>query len=264
MKKIRVDELVVRQELAENVDKARRMIMAGEIRTGDRLWDKAGEKIPVDTKLEVKSKTCKWVSKGGLKLEEALKTFSFNPEKMRCLDIGASTGGFTHVLLENNAAEIVALDVGYGQLDARIKSDARIVVKDRTNFRTIEKDELGESFDLVVADVSFISLRMILPKAAEVLRDTGSVIALIKPQFEASRDMVPAGGVIKDSQTHIRVIGDLVDDISQESCLSLVELAPVPLVSRKKNIEFVSLWRKNQINLSPREIESIVLKAHRR
>lgn len=264
MKKIRLDELVVRQELAENVDKARRMIMAGEIRTGDRLWDKSGEKIPADTKLEVKSKTCKWVSKGGLKLEEALRVFSFNPEHMRCLDIGASTGGFSHVLLENKAAEVVALDVGYGQLDARIKDDPRIIIKDRTNFRTIDKSEFGECFDLVVADVSFISLQIILPKTDEILKDNGAAIVLIKPQFEAPRELVPDGGVIKDQKTHINVISGLADAVSEQCSLSLVDLAPVPLVSRKKNIEFVSLWRKEQIGLTLSEIESVVLAAHRR
>jgi 23S rRNA (cytidine1920-2'-O)/16S rRNA (cytidine1409-2'-O)-methyltransferase len=264
MKKIRVDELVVRQKLAENVDKARRMIMAGEIRTGDRLWDKAGQKIPADTRLEVKGKTCKWVSKGGLKLEEALRTFCFDPKNMRCLDIGASTGGFTHVLLENDVAEVVALDVGYGQLDARIKDDPRIVIKDRTNFRTVDKRELGDSFDLVVADVSFISLRMILPKAAEVLKESGAAIVLIKPQFEAPRELVPDGGVIKDQKTHISVIARLADDIAQQCSLGIIELAPVPLVSRKKNIEFVSLWRKNHDGLSLKEIESVVLAAHQR
>ena len=150
MKKQRLDELVVEQGLATNIEEARRFIMAGEIRTGDRVWDKAGEKISIDTELELKSRHCKWVSKGGLKLEKAIKDFSLNPSGARCLDIGASTGGFTDVLLQNGAKEVVALDVGQGLLDPKIANDPRVIIKDKTNFKLLQPGDLGEPFDVVV------------------------------------------------------------------------------------------------------------------
>ncbi|GAB4283867.1 MAG: TlyA family rRNA (cytidine-2'-O)-methyltransferase [Candidatus Rifleibacteriota bacterium] len=264
MKKVRLDELVVEQGLAENVDKARRLIMAGEIRSGDRVWDKAGEKISPETCLELKGHPCRWVSRGGLKLERALETFGINPSGLRCLDIGASTGGFTHVLLESNAAAVVALDVGYGLLDSRIAGDPRLTVRDRTNFRLVENADLGDPFDLIVTDVSFISLRLILPKASQILKPDGEIIALIKPQFEAPRGLVPQGGVITDPKTHLLVVVELADYISENSPLKLLELEPVPLVSRKKNIEFVSLWKTAGKSLSKTEIEQKIETAHRR
>ncbi|NLF97309.1 MAG: TlyA family RNA methyltransferase, partial [Candidatus Riflebacteria bacterium] len=190
-KKCRVDELVVAQGLAPDLETARRLIMAGEIRSGDRVWEKAGERLPADSILDHKPRHCRWVSRGGLKLERAVAAFSMSVAGFRCLDIGASTGGFTDVLLQNGAAEVVALDVGYGLLDAKIQNDPRVIVKDRTNFRLIADDELGVPFDLAVTDVSFISLRHILPKAATMIKEEGAIVALIKPQFEADREDVP-------------------------------------------------------------------------
>jgi 23S rRNA (cytidine1920-2'-O)/16S rRNA (cytidine1409-2'-O)-methyltransferase len=264
MKKKRLDELVVEQGLAESIDKARRLIMAGEIRSGDRVWEKSGEKIPITTELNLKGQVCKWVSRGGLKLEHALLSFSIDPADRRCLDIGSSTGGFTHVLLESGAREIVAVDVGYGLLAQRVRNDSRVTVKERTNFRRLEPGDLGENFDLIVTDVSFISLRLILPKAEQMLKDTGAIIALIKPQFEAPHGMVPEGGIITDKEAHIQIINDLGDYFTEETSLGLVEMAPVPLVSRRKNIEFVSLWRKKAPSLSRSSIKDIILKAHER
>lgn len=261
---MRLDELVVEQGLAESVDKARRLIMAGEIRSGDRVWEKAGEKVPVETNLELKGQPCKWVSRGGLKLERALESFSFNPRGMRCLDIGASTGGFTHVLIEYGAKEVVALDVGYGILDSRIRNDSRVIVKDRTNFRLVEPDSLGQPFDLIVTDVSFISLRMIFPKAKELLETNGSIIALIKPQFEAPRGLVPAGGVITDAETHFLVVKELADFAAEMAGLQLKKLEPVPLISRKKNIEFVSLWDTDKDRISDQKIRETITLAHSR
>lgn len=264
MKKIRLDELVVEQGLADTVDIAQRLIMAGEVRTGDRVWEKAGEKVPRETYLELKSQHCKWVSRGGLKLERAFESFNFSPAGMRCLDIGASTGGFTHVLLENNALSVIALDVGNGLLDPRIKNDERVTVKDKTNFRLMEANALGEPFDLVVTDVSFISLRMILPKAAEMLNEQGSIIALIKPQFEAPRGMVPTGGVITDPEAHLYVVRELLRFMSENTKLRLIKLEPVPLISKKKNIEFVSLWQVNEESLGNEAIRQIIEQAHSR
>jgi 23S rRNA (cytidine1920-2'-O)/16S rRNA (cytidine1409-2'-O)-methyltransferase len=264
MKKKRLDEMVVEQGLAEDVIKARSLIMAGEIRTGDRVWEKAGEKISIETDLHLKNQVCKWVSRGGLKLERGLDAFSVSPEGLRCLDIGASTGGFTHVLLENKASEVVAVDVGYGLLASRLRKDPRVVVKERTNFRNLTRGDLGDDFALIVTDVSFISLDIILPVAAEMLETDGKIIALIKPQFEAAKGMVPAGGVIKDPDTHKQVISQLAKSLLQKADLNLTKIEPVPLVSHKKNIEFISLWQLNSDLLSFEEIEKIVNNAHQR
>ena len=261
IKKERLDEMTVKQGLAKTKEDAVKLIMSGEIRTGDRVWEKPGEKIPIDTILELKSRHCKWVSKGGLKLEKALKDFQINPVNLRCLDIGASTGGFTHVLLDGNAKEVVALDVGQQLLDPRIQKDPRVIIKDKTNFRLINDDELGETFDLIVTDVSFISLRNILPKASKILRPDGKIIALIKPQFEAEKHLVPEGGVITDPQLQISIIKDLKETFKSDK-LYLCGLSPVPLVSKKKNIEFTSLWKLKQSN-EP-DIEEIVLSSHNR
>lgn len=260
MKKQRLDEMVVEQGLADSLDVARRLIMAGEVRTGDRVWDKAGEKIPTDIELELKSRHCKWVSRGGLKLEKAINDFSLNPEGTRCLDIGASTGGFTDVLLQNGAAQVVALDVGQGLLAPKVANNPRVIIKDKTNFKLLQPGDLGEPFDVVVTDVSFISLTKILPNAVPMMKDNAYIVALIKPQFEAERHQVPEGGVIKDPEVQIEIVEKLVVELGMVG-LQLHAMSPVPLVSRHKNIEFVSLWKKYAPD-SPLEIRSIVLAAH--
>lgn len=262
MKKKRLDELVVEQGLADNLDTAHRLIMAGEIRTGDRVWEKSGEKIPIDTELELKSRRCKWVSKGGLKLEKAINDFALSPAGARCLDIGASTGGFTDVLLQYDAKEVVALDVGKGLLDPKIANDPRVIVKDKTNFKLLEPGELGNSFDVVVTDVSFISLTKILPNAVKMMKSDAYIVALIKPQFEAERYQVPEGGVITDPEIQIQIINKLIESL-RESGLYLHNISPVPLVSRRKNIEFISLWKKFPAKFMS-DIHKIVYDAHSR
>ncbi|HNS09193.1 MAG TPA: TlyA family RNA methyltransferase [Candidatus Ozemobacteraceae bacterium] len=260
VKKVRIDELAVLQGLVDDVEQARRLIMAGEVRSGDHVWEKAGEKASTDTLLELKGRFCRWVSRGGLKLEKAIADFDINPAGWRCLDIGASTGGFTDVLLHNSAARVVALDVGYGLLNSRLQNDPRVTVRDRTNFRTLADDALGEPFDLIVTDVSFISLTMILPKAARMLKSDGMIVALIKPQFEAERSQVPEGGVITEPQTQVEIIRKLKQQL-QSAGLELYALAPVPRVSARKNIEFLSLWKTGVAATEP-DIEKIVAKAH--
>ena len=262
-KKIRLDELVVQQNLAEDIEKAKRLIMAGEIRSGDHVWDKAGQKVPAETILELKNKVCPYVSRGGLKLERALTRFQIDPTDMECLDIGASTGGFTHVLLLKQAKRIVALDVGYGLLDDKVRTDPRVEVHDRTNFRLIADDYFGRKFDLIVTDVSFISLLSIIPKASRMLVNKGNIIALIKPQFEARKDQVPDGGVIKDPQVHFQVVDRLQSELEQQGVF-LHKIEPVPLISRKKNIEFVSLWTNEPYLMAKDELKEIINLAHSR
>lgn len=260
--KARIDELTVIQELAEDIEEARRLIMAGEIRSGDRVWEKAGEKVPATTQLQRKGRFCRWVSRGGLKLEKAVEKFSINPKGLRCLDIGASTGGFSDVLLHNNAASVTALDVGYGLLDARIANDPRVRVIDRTNFRLAEPSLFGEPFDLIVTDVSFISLRKIFPNAVAVLKPSGSIIALIKPQFEAERHMVPEGGIIVNPDIHLSVINELKAFARKECGLALTMLDSAPIVSSKKNIEFLSLWQPAKLEIDEQAIKEVIKSAH--
>ena len=261
-KKARADELVVQQGLAPDLVAARRLIMAGEIRSGDHVWEKAGEKLSIDTILVHKPRHCRWVSRGGLKLEQAFALFDLRADGLRCLDIGASTGGFTDVLLHNGAREVVAVDVGYGLLDAKLQNDPRVVVKDRTNFKLVADNEFGGPFDLAVTDVSFISLRQILPKAVAMLKESGAVVALIKPQFEAAREQVPEGGIVTDPQLHLQIILSLQEYFNAEAQLYLHELAPVPRVDPRKNIEFLSHWKKSQQQFSAEKISEIITAAH--
>ena len=260
--KKRLDELIIEQGLADSLELARKYIMAGEIRSGDRIWDKAGEKIPIDTELELKSRHCKWVSRGGLKLEKGINDFNLNPFGKRCLDIGASTGGFTDVLLQNGAREVVALDVGQGLLDPKIANDARVIIKDKTNFKLLKPGDLGESFDIIVTDVSFISLTKILPNAVPIMTDNAYIVALIKPQFEAERYQVPDGGIISDPNVQIEIIEKLIISL-EEYGLFLHAITAVPLVNRRKNIEFISLWKKYRAN-TLLNINKIVYESHER
>jgi len=262
-KKLRLDCLVVEQGLTDSIDMARRLIMAGEIRTGDRVWDKAGYKIPTETKLELKRKTLKYVSRGALKLEKGLADFNINPAGQVCLDIGSSTGGFTQILILAGAKMVVAVDVGYGLLDIKLRNHPKVELHERTNFRTIDNNAFNTLFALIVTDVSFISLEAILPKATCMLKPSGKIIALIKPQFEAKKHLVPTGGIVVNPNTQIEVIEKL-QFAMQEQNLFLNNITPVPLISRKKNIEFVSLWTKEQSEMTKEEISAIVNQAHLR
>ncbi|EKD83723.1 MAG: hypothetical protein ACD_39C00496G0003, partial [uncultured bacterium] len=160
------------------------------------------------------------------------------------------------------AAEVVAVDVGYGLLDAKLQNDSRVVVKDRTNFRLVADDEFGDPFDLAVTDVSFISLRQILPKAAAMLKESGAMVALIKPQFEAARDQVPDGGIVTDPQVHLQIVLSLQQFLNIEAQFYLHDLAPVPRVDPRKNIEFLSLWKKSHQHFPAEKISEIITAAH--
>lgn len=261
-KKSRVDELVVKQALAPDLATARRLIMAGEIRSGDRVWEKSGDKLSAEIVLEHKPRHCRWVSRGGLKLERALTAFALPVFALRCIDIGASTGGFTDVLLQNGASEVVAVDVGYGLLAAKLQNDARVIVKDRTNFKLAADDEFGAPFDLAVTDVSFISLRQILPKATVMIKEDGAIVALIKPQFEAAKDLVPEGGIVVDPMLQFDIIASLQEFFNESSRLYLHGLTPVPRLDKRKNIEFLSYWKKAPNHLSDEQIKVIITTAH--
>jgi 23S rRNA (cytidine1920-2'-O)/16S rRNA (cytidine1409-2'-O)-methyltransferase len=210
MPRERLDVLLVRRGLCPSREKAQRLIMAGQVFSGGTRLDKASQALASDVPLEVREGE-RYVGRGGLKLERALQHFAIDPAGRVCLDVGASTGGFTDCLLQHGAAKVYALDVGHGQLDWKIRSDPRVVVLEHCNARYLQPGDLPEKADLVVADVSFISLTLVLPPAAQLLTDGGVILALIKPQFELSRGEVGRGGVVRDDAAHARAVEKIRD-----------------------------------------------------
>ncbi|KXK54166.1 MAG: TlyA family RNA methyltransferase [Anaerolineae bacterium] len=233
----RLDIEVARRGLAPSREKARGMIMAGEVTVDGVVRDKPGMRIPVDSTISTKAKP-RFVSRGGDKLDAALTAFQLVPQDFVCADVGASTGGFTDCLLQHGAARVYAIDVGYGHLDTRLRSDPRVVVMERTNARFV--DHLDELVDLAVVDASFISLRLLLPVMIRWLKPTGSVVALIKPQFEAGRRDVGKGGVVRDTSVHRRVLHEALAHAG-EIGLHPHGLIRSPLVGPAGNIEFL-VW----------------------
>ncbi|MEQ8677940.1 MAG: TlyA family RNA methyltransferase [Aggregatilineales bacterium] len=240
--KQRLDIELFQRGFAPSREKARGMIMAGEVLVNGEMKDKPGLRITDDDVLTVKSKP-QFVSRGGEKLAGALEDFVFEVSGLICADVGASTGGFTDCLLQNDATKVYAIDVGYGQLDFRLRQDARVVVMERTNARYIE--QLDEPIDLVVVDASFISLRLLLPPIKNWLKPTGSVIALIKPQFEAGKSDVGKGGVVRDPDIHTRVIQE-ISAFSEDTGFYIQGLTLSPLKGPAGNIEFLIYLTKDQ------------------
>jgi len=240
--KTRLDMLLTERGLAETRSKAQGMIMAGEVMVDGQKIDKPGSKVLLDAKIDLKTKK-RFVGRGGEKLEGALRAFPVITQAMRCADIGACTGGFTDCLLQHGATKVYAIDVGYGQLDYRLRSDPRVVTMERTNARYV--DSLPEPIDLVVADVSFISLKLIIPKAQAWLTSTGQMVVLIKPQFEAGKDEVGKGGIIRDKEVHRAVLLAICQFIEQTE-LVVSGLTRSPIQGSDGNIEFLAWLTQNQ------------------
>ncbi len=236
--KTRLDRLLVERGLAESRERAQALILAGSVRVAGRPAHQAGTVYPADAPIEVAA-PLPYVSRGGLKLAHALDAFGVAVAGLVCADLGASTGGFTDVLLQRGAAQVYAVDVGYGQLDYRLRTDARVVVLDRTNARYLES--LPQPIDLVVIDVSFISLKLILPAARRVLGPAGQVIALVKPQFEAGRREVGKGGVVRDPAVHAAVLRQVAEAASGLGFV-LRGLARSPITGPAGNVEFLARW----------------------
>jgi len=237
MAKERLDKLLVSRGLAESREQAQRLIMAGLVLVNDRPSTKPGHKIPTDAEIRVKERP-PYVSRGGHKLAAGLDAFGVDPAGWVCADLGASTGGFTDVLLQRSAARVYAVDVGYGQLHWRLRNDPRVVVMERTNARYLQS--LPEPVQLAVIDASFISLRLLLPAAQRVLAPGGQIIALIKPQFEAGRERVGKGGVVRDERVHRQVLREVVAWAAAHD-LGPQGLLPSPIRGPKGNREFL-LW----------------------
>ncbi len=244
VKKQRLDLLLVARGLFESREKAQRAIMAGEVRVGEAVADKPGTKIPEDALLTVKPQ-CRYVGRGGLKMEAALRHFGVDPTGKTCLDIGASTGGFTDCLLQHGAVKVHSVDVGHSQLDWKIRSDPRVVVREKFNARHMVASDIGDPIDLCVIDVSFISLTLILPAAIPLIVPGGHIIPLIKPQFELGKEEVDAGrGVVRDRAAQQRAV-DKIEAFVREIGNPLWEgVIESPILGGEGNREFLACLRK--------------------
>ncbi len=236
--KKRLDVLLTEQGYADSRSKAQAIIMAGQVYVDGQKADKPGISYEETVQLEVRGESCPYVSRGGLKLEKALRDFGVKPDGFVCSDSGASTGGFTDCLLQQGAKKVFAIDVGYGQLDWKIRSDPRVVVMERTNIRYVTKEQLGEALDLSVIDVSFISLKIVLPAIKALLKEDGQVLCLIKPQFEAGRDKVGKKGVVREPQTHKEVLDGFVA-LAKNLNFTILGLTFSPVKGPEGNIEFL-------------------------
>jgi 23S rRNA (cytidine1920-2'-O)/16S rRNA (cytidine1409-2'-O)-methyltransferase len=235
-KRVRLDQLLVERDLAPSRARAQSLILAGLVRVEGAVVDKAGKAVAPDAAIEIVAADHPWVSRGGVKLAAALDAFSVSPAGKRCLDVGASTGGFTHVLLERGAAQVVALDVGRGQLDWRLRQDPRVVVKEGVNARYVAREELPGPFGLITVDVSFISLRLVLPALVQLLFEGGDLVVLVKPQFEAGRTQVAKGGVVRDPAVREGAIEGVLS-ATRELGLECVARIPSPIPGPAGNVE---------------------------
>lgn len=263
--KERVDVLLVERGLCETREKAKRAIMAGTVYTNELRLEKPGEKIAIDSPLQVKGNELRYVSRGGLKLEKALEFFQVNVKDKLMLDIGASTGGFTDCALQNGARHCYALDVGYNQLAWKIRQDERVTVMERTNFRYVTAADLAEGMpEFATIDVSFISLKLILPVLKTLLVPGSDVIALVKPQFEAGKANVGKKGVVRDSKVHINVL-ETIANFAQQTGFTLKNASFSPITGGEGNIEFLFhliATEENETTFTEEQLKEIVREAH--
>jgi len=244
MKHERVDKLLVERGLAESRTKAQAMVMAGVVLVNEQRINKPSDLVAPDAEIRVKGgddPASRYVGRGGLKLEAALREFQINVEGLTCLDVGASTGGFTDCLLQHGASKVISIDVGHNQIDWRLRTDSRVEVREGINARYLTPDDFPGRFELVVMDVSFISATKIMPAIVSLLTDTGQLITLIKPQFEVGRGEVGKGGIVRDSQKHARVI-DEVNRAAQDLGLRARNVIESPIHGADGNIEFLALY----------------------
>ncbi len=259
--KKRLDVLLTDLGYADTRSKAQAIIMSGLVYVDGQKADKPGISYEETASIEVRGAVCPYVSRGGLKLEKALRDFGVKPEGFVCSDSGASTGGFTDCLLQQGAKKVFAIDVGYGQLDWKIRSDPRVVVMERTNIRYVTPEQLGEPLDLSVVDVSFISLKIVLPAIKALLKPSGQVLCLIKPQFEAGKEKVGKKGVVRDPQTHQQVLDQFVA-LAHELGFRILGLTFSPVKGPEGNIEFLGHLTLEQLPENCPETAQVVLQAH--
>ncbi|MDY0132232.1 MAG: TlyA family RNA methyltransferase [Desulforegulaceae bacterium] len=236
--KIRLDQILVEMRLAENIKEAKALIMAGNVVAEGFDNLKSGSLIPENTIIRLKKQNFPFVSRGALKLKEAVEKTGFEVSNLICMDIGASTGGFTDYLLQKNASKVYAVDVAYGQLAWKLRQDKRVIVIERTNIRNLEFDTIGEKVDLVVCDTSFISLKTVIPSAIKFMKKNSEVFALIKPQFEAEKNEVEKGGVVRDKSIHQRIIEELTSFFKKQGLVKK-NLVSSPIKGPKGNQEYI-------------------------
>jgi len=236
--KIRLDKLLVNKKLIETRQQAQAVIMTGNVLVNNIPIDKAGKLIQQDAQISIRQKNMPYVSRGALKIEEAIKKNNINVKDFICLDVGASTGGFTDCLLQYGAKKVYAVDVGYGQLAWKLRQDSRVIVIERTNIRYINFETIGEKVDLISIDTSFISLKIVIPAIIKFMKEHSFILALIKPQFEVGKGKVGKGGVVKDTNTHKEVIEEITNFV-QKQALNKISVLPSPILGPKGNKEFI-------------------------
>ncbi len=243
--KSRLDQILVERGLAPSREKAKALIMSGIVFVAGQRCDKAGHAVDLEAEIEVRGQGCPYVSRGGIKLAGALDAFGIDPAGMRCLDVGVSTGGFTDCLLQRGAAHVVGVDVGYGQLDWKLRNDERVTFFERTNARRMEPDLIGEPVDLAVIDVSFISLKLILPATAQCVKEGGIILPMVKPQFEVGKARVASGGVVREEKYRLEAVEEIRrfgrDELGLDDKGFMASSLPGP----KGNIEYFIGFVKN-------------------
>ena len=254
--KTRLDVLLVERGLEQTRQRAQAMIMSGLVFVDGQRVDKAGTAVPNDAQIEVRGNTLRYVSRGGLKLEKAMTTFGLKLDGCICADIGASTGGFTDCMLQNGAKKVYAVDVGYGQLAWKLRTDPRVINLERTNIRYATKEQIPDPIDFISVDVSFISLKLVLPVAKLFMRDGAQAVCLIKPQFEAGREKVGKKGVVRDPNVHMEVIKSVCAMI-RENGFSLLGLDYSPVKGPEGNIEYLAYLENTKSNESEETVFDI-------
>ena len=256
MKKVRADVLAYRQGLAKSREMAKRYIMAGSIYNGEEKVEKPGEFFDEDTVLIFKGERQKYVSRGGTKLEAAIEEYDIDFKDVVACDFGSSTGGFTDCMLQNGAKKVYAIDVGHNQLDYSLRVDDRVVVMEKTNIRHLDLSLIEDPIDFISIDVSFISLELILPKAFQLIEPNGSIVALIKPQFEAGKDEVGSGGIVRDADTRKNVI-EKIDNFVRENQFYVNGIIESPITGAAGNVEYLALIEKTDKNYNIEDINKL-------
>ena len=251
--KKRIDILVCEKGLAESREKAKALIMAGLVYVNNQKFDKPGDTVDEESEIEVRGKGLRYVSRGGLKLEKAVESFHLVLQDLICMDVGASTGGFTDCMLQNGAAKVYSVDVGYGQLAWNLRTDERVINLERTNARYLTQDQVPDSIGFCSVDVSFISLSLILPSIRPLLGENGCAVCLIKPQFEAGREKVGKKGVVRDHKVHEEVI-EKIQDFALNNGFSVLGLTFSPVKGPEGNIEYLIYLQKSDM---PERVETV-------
>lgn len=260
--KTRLDVLLVERGMLESRQKAQAVIMAGQVYVEQQKVDKPGTAVANDANIEVRGHGLRYVSRGGLKLEKAMACWPISLAGKICADIGASTGGFTDCMLQNGAEKVYAVDVGYGQLDWKLRNDPRVVCLERTNARYLSTDQIPESLDFASIDVSFISLKLIFPALYDLLREGGEVACLIKPQFEAGREKVGKKGVVRDSAVHREVLEHFLE-YAKDNHFTVLGITYSPIRGPEGNIEYLGYLRKSDAADGAYDIDAVVESSHR-